>query len=76
MKPVGISVQRFVCVDSDCRQEVDFVAPVGFGDAKPKCICGAEMKRPYVKPQFRERTWEPDVLKLFSAAVPSQKPVK
>jgi hypothetical protein len=29
----------------------------------PQCGCGAEMKKPYVKPQVRERAALPDELK-------------
>ena len=48
--------QRYRCQNRLCGCEMEVTrASAGEIVQNPKCGCGAEMKRPYVKPQVRER---------------------
>jgi hypothetical protein len=46
---------KFVCQSSFCRREVEISPDEGPERIRsPRCACGAEMKRVYLKPVFRE----------------------
>jgi len=48
---------QFVCQSSACRRQVEIEIPIGSEGGRtsnPRCSCGAEMKRVYAKPVFRE----------------------
>jgi hypothetical protein len=48
--------QRYRCQNRLCGCEVDVTKASAVGIVQnPQCGCGAEMKRPYVKPRIRER---------------------
>jgi len=56
--------QRFLCQNRLCGCEILVVtASAATIVQNPQCACGAEMKKPYVKPQVRERAALPDELK-------------
>lgn len=46
--------QRFICQNRNCRAEILVVKDCTEGRANPRCSCGAEMKKHYVKPGLRE----------------------
>ena len=46
--------QRYVCVNPLCRCEIEVIRPSSEARGNPKCCCGAEMKKPYTSPAFRE----------------------
>lgn len=73
LKPITLNVRHYVCVNEDCRQEMDFVATPQSRECRPLCTCGAAMKREYSKPQFREFTSEPELLRLFADALPKHR---
>jgi hypothetical protein len=42
---------RFVCQNPECGCEIEVTrAPRSGAESNPWCVCGAEMKKPYVKP--------------------------
>ena len=48
---------RFVCQSVTCHREIEIALPPANGTGRisnPRCTCGAEMKRAYTKPAFRE----------------------
>jgi hypothetical protein len=45
--------QRYVCVNSRCRSEIEVVRPSFDSSGNPRCACGAEMKKPYSTPVLR-----------------------
>jgi len=48
---------QFVCQSSACRRQVKIAISTSSGRApisNPRCSCGSEMKRIYVKPTFRK----------------------
>jgi len=42
------------CQNRDCRCEIRLIKASTQGTSNPRCFCGAEMKKPYVKPVFQE----------------------
>lgn len=50
--------QRYRCQNPHCRCEIEVIQPSAPSQSMPRCICGAEMKKPYQKPQFRKCTGE------------------
>lgn len=45
------------CTNRMCGQKIQLVTlDRGPGRASPTCFCGSSMKRPYVKPHYREYT--------------------
>lgn len=43
--------QRFVCPNPECGCELEVTkAPLADGALSPRCVCGIEMKQPYIKP--------------------------
>lgn len=46
--------QRFICQNRDCRAEILVMKDCTDGHSNPRCACGADMKRHYVKPAVRE----------------------
>jgi len=48
--------QRFVCQNLECGCEVKVTkAPAADAVSNPRCACGTEMKKPYVKPSVTTR---------------------
>ena len=45
---------RFCCQNPDCRCEIEVHKTSMEATSNPRCCCGAEMKRIYVKPVLRE----------------------
>jgi len=45
--------QVYRCVDRECGREVRLDAVLAQYGPKPKCSCGAAMKKPYNKPILR-----------------------
>jgi len=48
---------QFICQSSVCRRHVEIeilIGSEGERNSNPRCTCGAEMKRAYSKPVFRE----------------------
>jgi hypothetical protein len=45
--------QVFRCQNRDCGCEIRVLRTSINASAKPRCCCGAEMKKPYRKPVFR-----------------------
>ena len=45
---------RFRCQDPDCRYEIEVHKASIEATSNPRCCCGTEMKRIYVKPVLRE----------------------
>jgi hypothetical protein len=47
---------RFVCQNLECGCEIEVTkAPRSGAESSPWCACGAEMKKPYVKPSVTTR---------------------
>jgi hypothetical protein len=46
--------QIYRCQNRDCRCEIQVLRPSTEASANPRCCCGWEMKKPYVKPVLRE----------------------
>ena len=46
--------QRFICQNRDCRAEILVMKDCTEGRSNPRCACGAEMKKPYGKPELRK----------------------
>jgi hypothetical protein len=47
---------RFVCQNPECGCEIEVTkAPRSDAASNPWCSCGAEMKKPYVKPSVTTR---------------------
>jgi hypothetical protein len=42
--------QIYRCMNRNCRREILVTNPPIEPEANPRCVCGAEMKRPYEKP--------------------------
>jgi hypothetical protein len=48
--------QRFVCQNSECGCELEVIkAPIADSASNPRCACGVEMKKPYIKPSVTTR---------------------
>jgi hypothetical protein len=48
--------QRFVCQNPECDCELEVTkAPLIESPIGPRCSCGAEMKKPYIKPSVTTR---------------------
>jgi len=48
--------QRFVCQNLECGCEIEVTkAPRPGAESNPWCVCGAEMKKPYIKPPVTTR---------------------
>jgi len=48
---------KFICTSSACRRQGQIEIPTSSRGAQisnPRCTCGSEMKRVYVKPAVRE----------------------
>ena len=45
---------RFRCQNPDCRCEIEVHKASMEAECNPRCCCGAEMKRAYVKPALRQ----------------------
>lgn len=46
--------QRYRCQNPDCRAEIEVKKDSMEGDVNPRCCCGAEMKKPYSAPVFKQ----------------------
>ena len=60
--------QVYRCQNRSCNCEVIVNKPSAEGTAKPRCVCGAEMKKPYVKPELRELHSEAELLVRHSVS--------
>jgi len=51
------NVEWWECTNHMCGQKIQFVT-LGIGPNRPNptCFCGSSMKRPYLKPHYREYT--------------------
>jgi hypothetical protein len=54
--------QVYRCQNRACNCEVIVSKPSIEGAASPRCSCGAEMKKPYIKPALRELHPEEELL--------------
>jgi len=45
-----IAGQTYRCQNSACRAEIQVTKSSVEGASNPRCCCGSEMKKPYVKP--------------------------
>jgi hypothetical protein len=48
---------QFVCQSSVCRRQAEIAMPAGSEaghSSNPRCTCGSEMKRVYLKPVFQK----------------------
>lgn len=57
--------QVYRCQNSECGAEVQVLKASVEGAAKPRCCCGAEMKRPYSVPAVTVRKSTPELLRRF-----------
>jgi hypothetical protein len=46
--------ELYRCQNPDCRSEIRVSKSSIEASLNPRCACGAEMKKPYVKPALRE----------------------
>jgi hypothetical protein len=53
--------QVYVCQNPDCRREVGLRRAAVEPNSNPRCLCGAEMKKPYKKPVLRTRDIKPEL---------------
>jgi hypothetical protein len=60
------------CQNSDCRSEMEIIKPSPVAIWNPKCACGAEMKRFYVKPTVKRLDLAPDDLLVEAPAKKKQ----
>lgn len=51
-----IEGQTYRCQNRSCNCEVIVTKPSAEGLSNPRCCCGAEMKKPYMRPALRELT--------------------
>lgn len=65
--------QRFICVNPDCRAEIEVVKDSTEGTSNPRCCCGAEMKRPYSKPTVRKLDRREAEALLAQLSIPAAK---
>ena len=54
--------QVYRCQNRSCNSEVIVSKPSAQGTANPRCACGAEMKKTYVKPALSELHSEAELL--------------
>jgi hypothetical protein len=57
---------RFRCQNPDCRCEIEVHKDSMEATSNPRCCCGAEMKKPYVKPALQEL--DDTAVEFFGAA--------
>ena len=55
---VMIEGQIFRCQNRSCNCEVIIMKPSVEGASNPRCCCGSEMKKPYMRPALRELSSE------------------
>jgi hypothetical protein len=53
--------QRYICQNPLCRSEIEVTRASAEASGNPICCCGAEMKKPYTSPVFRELSEQPVV---------------
>jgi len=46
-------VERWHCMNAACRKEILIADTEATAETRPRCLCGAEMKREYKPPVFR-----------------------
>jgi hypothetical protein len=47
------SGQRYRCQSRECAAEIEVTKDSIEGQSNPRCCCGAEMKKPYIRPVVR-----------------------
>jgi hypothetical protein len=63
--------QRYRCQNPDCRAEIEVRKDSKEGEANPRCCCGAEMKKPYSAPVFKQFGKDVgDLAQLFKDSAP------
>ncbi len=62
-----IEGQVYRCQNRDCGCEIKVIKPSIESNSNPRCSCGAEMKKPYNKPVFRELDPDIEVRASFKA---------
>ena len=48
--------QIYRCQNRKCNCEIRVTKSSAEAKSNPRCCCGAEMKKPYIAPSFRELT--------------------
>jgi hypothetical protein len=64
---VMVDDQIFRCQNPACRSEMRVLRRSLEGGSNPRCSCGAQMKKPYRKPQMRTVKSEFGVLASYNA---------
>ena len=45
--------ELWVCMSPLCGCEIEIVASSNLENQNPRCLCGGEMRKPYIKPMLR-----------------------
>jgi len=61
-----IEGHTFRCQNRVCSCEVIVTASSVKGTSNPRCCCGSEMKKPYVRPRLRELSRTPALAHQFT----------
>ena len=62
--------QRYRCQNPDCRAEIEVKKDSIEGELNPRCCCGAEMKKSYSAPVFKQFGKDArDLAQLFKDSV-------